>query len=434
MKPVILLIDDEQSIQFGYEKYLSKTGYDVHSVSTAAEARSALSIGRIDVVLLDLNLPDGNGIELIPEIRHNNAEMALVVITGAGDIPSAVKAMQLGADHYLTKPIDMAELEIFIRKSLELKTLRKKNNAQLRLDKTDKIYFGTSSAMKRVIEFASVAMGKETALLICGETGTGKGVLAKWIHDQSDRRHGPFVAVNCSSLKGDLLHSELFGHAKGSFTSALQDRSGLLEIADGGTLFLDEIGDMDLGVQAQFLKVIEEKQYRRLGEDRIRNSDFRLICATHRDLLQETKNGRFRLDLYYRINVYPIYLPSLRERIPDLEGLVNHLMEGLNNRQPVTLEIMELLRSYPWPGNIRELRNVLERACLLSSGETLEVEHFPGIHREAVQMSNNQKLRTAEAAHILTIVDQCNGDTIEAAGKLGISRATLYRKIKKMKK
>jgi DNA-binding NtrC family response regulator len=433
VNPKILLIDDELSIQFGYQKYLGKSGYEVKAVSTVADARMMLTTGRFDVVLLDLNLPDGNGIDLIAETRRHIPEIALVVITGAGDIPTAVKAMQLGADHYLTKPVDMTELEVFLRKSFELKMLRKRSIVQSRLDKTDRLFFGTSSAMKRAVEFATVAMGKDTALLICGETGTGKGMLAKWIHEQSGRQQGPFVAVNCSSLKGDLLNSELFGHTKGAFTSALQDRAGLMEVADGGTLFLDEIGDMDLGVQAQFLKVIEDKQYRRLGEDKVRYSDFRLICATHRDLLQETKNGRFRLDLYYRINVYPIYLPALRERLDDLEGLVAHLLSELGYRQPVAQEIMRLFMSYTWPGNIRELRNVLERACLLAGEQPLSVEYFPGIGDTSAADTSSADLRSAEAAHIQAIVGQYGGDTLKAAKALGISRATLYRKLPKKK-
>jgi DNA-binding NtrC family response regulator len=436
MKPTVLLVDDEPSIQFGFTKYLEKSGYEVKSALNIAETREALANGRYDIILLDLSLPDGSGLELIGELRQMLPNASIVVVTGQGDIPAAVQAMQGGADNFLTKPVDMGELEVYLKKSLELKKLRHGEFARRLMDRKAEPFFGKGAAMKKVMEFANVAAGKDSALIIHGETGTGKGVLARWIHDHSPRSAQPFVEVNCSALKGDLLNSELFGHAKGAFTSAHQDRPGLLEVADGGTLFLDEIGDMDLTVQAQFLKVVEEKQYRRLGEVKLRHSDFRLICATNRDLLEETRQGRFRLDLYYRINVFPIYIPALRERTEDLEGLIKYFLFTLNYTQhQLSNGLLTMLRAYRWPGNIRELKNVLERAVILAGSGELDNKHFIGLEAPPEStdhhIGDGKTIGAAEEAHIKHILLQHNGDTLSAARALGISRPTLYRKMKK---
>jgi DNA-binding NtrC family response regulator len=343
--------------------------------------------------------------------------------------------MRRGADNFLTKPVNMQDLDIFLRKSLELGTLRRKNLTSQRLEKKDQIYFGESPAMKKVMNLAALAAKNHSPIILLGETGTGKGILARWLHENSLCSSAPFVEVNCSNLRGDLLASELFGHARGAFTTAVQDKQGLIEVADGGTLFLDEISDMDIGVQAQFLKVIEEKQYRRVGEVKVRRSEFRLICATNRDLMEETHHGRFRKDLYFRINVLPIVIPSLRERREDLPGLVLHLLRNLGAPNvKISSEAMQLLKAYPWPGNIRELRNVLERGLLLAYGQSLTPEHFSSLESQSVFMSHDKdmnNLENIEEAHIREAVRRFSGDTRKAAESLGISRATLYRKLKK---
>jgi len=358
------------------------------------------------------------------------------VITGGGDVPVAVKAMQLGANNFLTKPVDMNELNVYLGKSIELKGLRSKEMTRKRLDRHSEPYFGESPAVKKALELANVAADNDGTVIIYGQTGTGKGVLAKWIHEHSSRNAGYFVEVNCSALKGDLLSNELFGHTKGAFTSAVQDQQGLLEVADGGTLFLDEIGDMDLPVQAQFLKVIEEKQYRRLGDVKLRQSNFRLIGATNQDLLSNTKNGKFRQDLYYRVNVFPIYLPTLQEMERDIEGLILHLLKSLNyTGDDVPGDVMHLLRRYHWPGNIRELKNILERGLMLAGGSILNPSHFVGLDLQTSEsLTKNHEassMELAEMTHIKSIVEQCGGDTTAAAKILGISRPTLYRKLKK---
>ncbi|MEE9523696.1 MAG: sigma-54 dependent transcriptional regulator [Thermodesulfovibrionales bacterium] len=437
MKQRILIVDDDPSTRFGFSAYLSKAGYEIDEASCLAEAKEAVSSKRIGAVLLDLKLPDGNGIDWIPGLRENYPDVAIVVITGSGDVPVAVDAMRRGADNFLTKPVNMSELDVFLRKSLELGKLRRKNISYNRLMKKEEPFFGESSLMRSNFELASLAASNDSPVLIIGETGTGKGVLASWIHDNSDRSSEAFVEVNCSSLRGELLASELFGHAKGAFTSAVEDRQGLVDIADRGTLMLDEIGDMDPGVQTQFLKVIEEKTYRRLGEVKVRRSEFRLICATNHDLFREAEDGKFRSDLYYRINVFPVILPPLRERKEDIPGLISHLLLKLGPPdQEMSLDTLEFLKSYSWPGNVRELKNVLERALILAKGESLELSHFPGLRGpddRSVQKGPAKNLIKVEEKHINDIIDRFGGDTKRAAEELGISRATLYRKLKKYK-
>ncbi len=380
-KPHILLVDDEPATQFGFTRYLRNIGYEVTAVGTLADARRALGPHRFDAILLDMNLPDGNGVAWIREVRESLPDVAIVVITGGGDIPSAVSAMQEGADHFLTKPVNLPDLDVFLRKCLEIEKLRwKTRTAQRLVQKQSSPFFGNSARMAEIHEHMTVAADSESVVLIGGETGAGKGVLARWIHDNSSRNGGPFVEVNCSMLRGELLASELFGHVRGAFTSAVQDREGLIGVADRGTLFLDEIGDMDLGVQAQLLKVIEEKTYRRVGDVKTRRSDFRLICATNRDLEKAVAEGTFRSDLYFRISVFPLRLPPLRERPGDIPGLARTLLAKAGApAMELNSEVLDVLQKYAWPGNIRELGNVLERAVLLARGRNIEVQHLSGI-------------------------------------------------------
>lgn len=436
MKPNILLVDDDQAILFGLSKYLTKAGYNVSEASSLAKAREIIVSRRFDAVILDMILPDGNGIDWISELRENYPEIAIIVVTGAGDIPRAVDAMRLGADNFLTKPVSMPDLDVFLRKSLEIGALRRKNLTQQRLSEKFRPYFGESQAIKKVVELASVAAGNDSAVLLLGETGTGKGILARWIYENGPRKSGPFVEVNCSGLSGDILSNELFGHVRGAFTSATEDMEGLIGVADGGTLFLDEIGDMDIVVQSKFLKVVEEKYYRRLGDVRLRKSDFRLISATNKDLSEESLHGKFRSDLFFRINVFPISIPPLRDRPGDLPGLVQHFLTVFRSpHSEVSSEVMDRLKTYQWPGNIRELRNVLERALLLARGNPLSLLHFPGWGESAGRPGNVQgeiaNLERLEEDYVRKVIEASRGDMTEAAETMGISRATLYRKLKK---
>jgi DNA-binding NtrC family response regulator len=431
----ILIVDDDDGTRFGFSRFLSKVGYEVREASTLAEAQETVSSQRFDALLLDLCLPDGNGIDWIPALRENFPHLSIIIITGLGDLPVAVEAMRCGADNFLTKPVDLDSLEVFLKKSLEQGTLRRKHTVEQRLAKKEEIYFGPGPSIQKVRELAVLAAETDAPVLLQGETGTGKGMLAKWIHQNSRRNAQPYVEINCSGLRGDLLSSELFGAVKGAFTSAVQDRPGLIEVADGGSLFLDEIGDMELGVQAQFLKVIEEKNFRRLGEVKPRRSDFRLICATHKDLQNETNQEKFRRELYFRIQVFPIHLPPLRDRAEDIPELVAHLLRNLGGAfNLVTPEVLGLLMSYAWPGNIRELRNVLERALLLSRGESFTPAHFPGLETPTVPWESfpaGQGPASLQTSRLQTLMKEFGGDKAKVAQALGISKATLYRRLKK---
>jgi DNA-binding NtrC family response regulator len=437
VKPQILMVDDDPAIRLWFCRYLTDAGFTVYETSCLKEARETILTRRFDALLLDLNLPDGNGLDWIPELRENYPELPIIVISGEGDIPKAVEAMRRGADNFLAKPVEMAGLQVFLQKALEWGSLRRQRTVKERLDCQDTIFWGSSPGMTRVKELASLAAENDSTVLLLGETGTGKGMLAKWIHQNSQCGSEPLVEVNCSGLKGALLASELFGVVRGAFTSALQNRQGLIEIADRGTLFLDEIGDMDLEVQAQFLKVIEDKWFRRVGDVKIRHSDFRLLCATNKNLGEEIAQQRFRKDLFFRIQVFPIQIPPLRERPEDLEGLVSHLLVSLVKADvEVPAEIIKLLKEYPWPGNIRELRNILERACLLSRGRPRSVEHFPGLLRTepfpSPRPSQGDSYGSEESA-ILAALKEHQGHVAQTAKALGMSRATLYRKLQIIK-
>ncbi|MFZ2493995.1 MAG: sigma-54 dependent transcriptional regulator [Thermoanaerobaculia bacterium] len=432
MTPKLLIVDDEAAFTMPLAAYLMRVGFTTSVADRLTSARAALAGGRFDGILLDLNLPDGNGLDWISEVREESPDIAIVVITGNEELRVAVEAMRRGADHYVTKPVDLPDLELFLRKSLEVGMLRKRKAVTQRLAKPADVFIGSSAAARAVFYLAEVAAESDTSVIITGETGTGKGVLSRLIHQRSARRSMPFVEVNCSTLRGDLLSSELFGHARGAFTSAVESRQGLLDAADGGTLFLDEIGDMDPGVQAQFLKAIEEKRYRRMGEIQTRESDFRLLAATNRNLAMEASAGRFRHDLLYRINVLTIRMPSLREMVEDLPELVRFLLRGLGSRaDSIDPAAFQVLQRYEWPGNVRELRNVLERALLLSRGESITTEHLPGLEAPASRGSDAQPASaTAETDALREVLLRVGGDKVRAARELGISRATLYRRVK----
>jgi DNA-binding NtrC family response regulator len=434
----VLVVDDDETVLFGYKQLLKKSGYQTTDAPNLLDAKGKVSVEDFDIVLLDLKLPDGNALDWIPELKKTIPDVPVIVITGTGDIPSAVAAMKFGAENFLTKPVDPDNLVLCLRTALELGALRKQKRVQQRLDKSTAPFLGTGRAVDALLKSLRVAAASDSVMLMLGETGTGKGVLSKWIHEKGPRAREAFVELNCSCLKGDLLRSELFGHTKGSFTSAVSDREGLVEMADGGTLFLDEIGDMDLSVQAQLLKTLEEKTYRRVGENRMRRSDFRLICATNKDLLKEVKAGAFRSDLYYRINIFPILIPPLRERKEDIAGFIEYFLSDFG-RTPsgASPEVIAMLKEYAWPGNIRELRNMLERAVLLAQNGPLAPDCFPGLGPiscpEFPMPDKAVDLRDVERDYVLKIVDACNGDKKKASQMLGISSATIYRKLGSLK-
>jgi DNA-binding NtrC family response regulator len=438
VNPKILLIEDNDATRFGFVRYFTKEGYDVKEAPELATAASAMDTDSFDAIVLDINLPDGNGINFIDKVRAADANIPIIVITGAGDIQTAVLAMQHGADNFLTKPIDNAALAVFLRKTLEIGDIKRHASARQRLEKKDEIYFGESTIMQDVIELAKIAASSDSPVLITGETGTGKGMLSKWIHRNSKRSKNEFVEVNCSGLRGELLAREIFGNSRGAYTSADQDRKGLLDIADRGTLLLDEIGDMGLEVQAQFLKVLEDKSFRRLGDTKLMKSNFRLISATNHDIHDLVQKGLFRQDLYFRINLIVIHIPPLRERSEEFSDILSHILRELGSSPAVISEgIMEILKSYHWPGNIRELRNVLERALLLTpKGANLRLSHFSWLHNHLHRKhadTGTKTVQEVEESHIIDVLDRVEGNIDLAAKNLNLSRATLYRRLKKLK-
>lgn len=437
MKPNVLLIEDNAATRFGFSRYFSKEGYEIFEAANLAEAAAALATRRFDIMVLDINLPDGSGIDFIGTARASDPCIPIIVITGEGDIPLAVEAMQRGADNFLTKPVDNAALAVFIRKTLEIGILKQQQSARKRLEKKGEFFVGENKAMQEIHDLALAAAAGDIPVLITGETGTGKGMLARWIHQQGSRASNECVELNCSGLRGEMLSREIFGNVRGAFTSADQDRKGLLDIADRGTLFLDEIGDMSIDVQAQFLKVLEDKSYRRLGDVKLLRSNFRLICATHHELNSLVHSGQFRQDLMYRVNMVTIHLPPLRDRMNDLPALVAYLLRELGSSASlISEEVMKLLRSYPWPGNIRELKNVLERALLLTPhGATLRQSHFASLTGTCLHQPepNRHTVQEVEKHHIISVLDQLGGDIEKAAKSLNISRATLYRRLKQIK-
>jgi DNA-binding NtrC family response regulator len=433
----LLLVDDDEATLFAFRQYFEATGYRVQTASDVAGARAALEQQRFDAVLLDDRLPDGFGMDLVPVLKGRYPETAAIVITGQGDVPRAVEAMRRGADHFLTKPVDLADVAVFLRKVCEVGRLRRRDlNARLHARRAD-YFFGASPAMAQVRELAAVAAASRSPLLIVGETGTGKGLLARWVHERGGGAGGPLVDLNCAALRGDMLANELFGHARGAYTSASESREGLLDAAHGGTLFLDEIGEMDPGVQTQVLKAIEEKRYRRLGETAARTSDFRLIAATSRALEEQIEAGRFRRDLYYRVNLLQITLPPLRERRQDIPELCAALLHDAG-LPPQILDppVLDALCGYPWPGNIRELRNVLERALLLARGGPVDCTHLSGIAaaagpgRAAPAAAAIPPLKRLEREHLERTLRECGGNARKAAERLGLPLSTFYRKIR----
>jgi DNA-binding NtrC family response regulator len=429
-----LLVDDDETVLFAYRQSLTKSGYSIFEAHDLAEAKQCTIADDFDAVLLDLKLSDGNALEWIPQLKKLHPDLPVIVVTGTGDVPTAVTAMKSGAENYLTKPVEPDNLELCLHTALELGDLRRQTRIKRRLDRTTEPFFGTSPSIRALMTSLRMAAAGDTVLLIQGETGTGKGILSRWIHENSSRANEPFVELNCSGLRGDLLRSELFGHAKGAFTSSVADKEGLIEVADKGTLFLDEIGDMDLAVQAQLLKTIEERTYRRVGENRTRKSDFRLICATNRDLLKETDAGNFRKDLYYRICVFPITVPPLRDRVEDIRGLAGYFLKDFGHASSeMNPDVLTILEGYAWPGNVRELRNMIERALMLAQNKPITPDCFPGLHSAAAsvftEVDKPAGLRAIELEYLRKIVDSCKGDKKKASQMLGISVATIYRKL-----
>jgi DNA-binding NtrC family response regulator len=436
-----LIVDDEAAIRFGMRDFLEAHGYEVFEAEGCQEAQKLFRSSRPDVVIVDYMLADGNALDLLPRLKAMDADIPFVILTGHGSIDLAVRAVKEGAEQFLTKPVELPALLVILERLLENQRNRQqqlvRNSRQAR--KTIDPFLGTSKAIRRLAEQARKVLSTESTILIQGETGAGKGVLAFWLHHNSPRAEEAFVDLNCAGLSRELLETELFGHEKGAFTGAATSKLGLFEVAHRGTVFLDEIGDVDLQVQPKLLKVLEEKRFRRLGDVRERLIDVRLIAATHQDLSLLVREKIFRSDLYFRINTLPLTIPPLRERVGDIPLLARHLLKGLAadlGRGEVELspDSEEALRAYSWPGNIRELRNVLERAVLLSDHQILERGDLRFDELSSIGTTTNDEhltLLELERQHIEKILQAELGNVDKAAKRLGIPRSSLYEKIKK---
>jgi len=385
-KSVILLVDDEDSIRFFLEKILVQEGYEVHSAKTGVEAVEMTQRYIPDLILLDLKLPDINGIEVLERVKAIFPEICVVMITAFGAIETAVQAMKQGAYDFVTKPIILDQLLIIIKKALESRRLSREVlqlKRQMEIGEGYEFILGESKAMKKVYDMAQqVAKSDTTTVLIEGETGVGKNMIARLIHKFSNRADKPFLDINCASLPEPLLESELFGHERGAFTDAKVQKVGLLELANRGTLFLDEIGEMTLTIQVKLLKVLERMVFRRVGGTADIHVSVRIISATNKDLKKEVEEGRFRPDLYYRLKVVPVYVPALRERKEDLLMFAKYFINKFNKQFNKNFEVIsegaqKAIFDYHWPGNIRELSNSVERIVLLEQGPELKAEHLP---------------------------------------------------------
>jgi len=437
----LLLVDDDASVLRAVGDYFERIGYEVWRDAAGEQGIETFRRVRPDVVILDLHLPDASGLVVLERLRRENG--SVILLTGQGDIETAVRAMQLGAENFLTKPVDMPHLAAATARVVE-KVRLSRQNARLRArdhEGEGLQSLGVSSGMRelgRQVEL--LAASDRSTVLLQGESGTGKGWAARVIHNLSPRAQGPFVEVNCGGLSATFLDSELFGHEKGAYTDAKERKIGLFELADHGTIFLDEIGELAVELQPKLLKVLETKKFRRLGGTREVAVDVRLVTATNRDLITEVEAGRFREDLYYRLNVMPLTLPPVRDRSrEDRLDLITRLLADLKMQLPgcpaeCGAEVVDRLMSAPWPGNVREMRNVLERAMILSRGQAaIGVEHLPPDLRQRAATDRRyqaQSLSEIERQHIERTLRHHAGNRTRAALELGISRATLINKIK----
>lgn len=437
----ILLGEDDETFRQLLASELERAGFLVRQAGTGREVLRVLEEANIDVVVLDMNMPDGTGLSVLAEVaEHSISDAAFIILTGHGSIEAAIEATRSGAFHFLTKPCPFDELDALIRRAGEHVALQRRGRSlALSLHQVEgkNRLLGDSPVMGALIEEAQKVAPTTAAVLITGASGTGKELLARSLHQWSDRREEAFLAINCAALQDSLLESELFGHERGAFTGADRRKPGLLEMADGGTLLLDELGEMSLTIQAKLLRVLQFGTFHRLGGHEELSPDVRIVATTNRDLSERIREGAFREDLYFRLNTFELRMPSLVERVGDVSMLAHRLLAkaAKNDRDAIKLNdsSLTLLEAYGWPGNVRELGNLMERIAILAdSDEEAEgiIQRYIGEKRVESFETDSLKLSEVEDAHIRRVLDACGGNKTEAAKRLGIALKTLYNKLK----
>jgi DNA-binding NtrC family response regulator len=434
----VLIVDDESAIRFGVRSFLETQGYDVEEASTCQGAEEGFKNWKPDIALIDYLLEDGNALDLLPRLKSADPSVPIVILTAHGSIDLAVRAIKEGADQFLTKPLELPALLVVLQRLLE--NARNRNNQQASSSRRARgsldPFLGDSQAIKQLADQSRKLLAADSPVLILGETGSGKGILANWLHNNGPRGEEAFVDLNCAGFSAELLESEIFGHEKGAFTGAASSKMGLLEVAHRGTVFLDEIGDMAPQIQPKLLKVLEEKRFRRLGDVRDRRIDVRLIAATHQDLRKLVGEKKFRSDLYFRVSAIPLTVPPLRDRIQDIPIIAERLLAQFAadlayGEVHLAPDAIQALQSYAWPGNIRELRNVLERALLLGDKRVLDNKSLRFDEIESDDGDVDVTLSEMERRHIERVLKRERGQVERAALALGIPRSSLYQKIKK---
>ncbi len=440
---MILVVEDDEALALAISKALEQEGHIVQAVADGREMERVLARRAPELILLDLHLPDCDGMDLLPVIKEMEEGVAVIVITGQRDVGTVVEAMKRGADHFLAKPFDLEELNAEVARVLSNHRIQKRlsvHSERVAMPRAGEVLpdlVGSSKPISEVRNLVEQVAVTDSSVVLEGETGTGKGMIARGIHHLSQRAAAAFVEINCASIQPQLLEAEIFGYEKGSFTGAVARKPGLMEVADGGTLFLDEVAEMELQSQGKLLTAIESGSFRRVGGLKEVHSDVRVIVATHHDLEKDALSGAFRQDLFYRLNVFQISLPALRDRLDDVFELSHHFIRALNpllgrSVDAISPKAAHLLGNYQWPGNVRELRNVIERAMILTKGSELRPEHFPVNLRTkgAGVAAVLGTLADVEKDHIEKTLAALNFNIKQTASVLGISRSTLYLKMK----
>ncbi|MDM8556168.1 sigma-54 dependent transcriptional regulator [Desulfococcaceae bacterium HSG7] len=435
----ILIVDDELVMRESLGGWLERDGHQVEKAASGEECLEKLAVNRFDILLLDIKMEGMSGLEVLKLVKENDPDVAIIMITAYGSIRSTIEAMKNGAHDYLLKPFDPNELGMVIEKILESQAqarenlyLRERHKEQVRFESM----IGQSASMRKVFNLIRDVAPMDSTVLITGETGTGKGLAAKAIHTNSPRRDGPFVAVNCGAVPEHLMESELFGHQKGAFTDAKENKKGRLELAHGGTLFLDEIGEISMRMQIDLLRVLEDRVFYRVGGTQPIEADFRVVAATNKNIKEAVKTGEFREDLYYRLNVISFEMPPLRARKEDIPLLANHFLQRFiqetnKSISGISREAMDEMMLHEWPGNIRELENAIERAVVVGKSAKIMDRDLPIFHIQGMAPREDHSLKAVEKAHIMSVLINNDWNIAKSSKILKIDRTTLYNKIKR---